>query len=76
MAKTPPFFRHTQHITGLLAPPPITERYPYHDNDQCPDGQAVKEAGEWQYYEPTTVAETRARCPRCVELDPTRRRTA
>ncbi|MFD2719978.1 hypothetical protein ACFST9_14715 [Hymenobacter monticola] len=70
----PPFFSCLQPETGVQ--PPLAGRYPYHDNDQCPDGQAVKQAGQWQYYEPTTVAETRARCPRCVELDPTHRRTA
>ena len=26
-------------LTGLMAPAPKPERYPYHDNDQCPEGQ-------------------------------------
>lgn len=69
MTRTPPFFRHTQHVSGLRSPAPMPMRYPYHDNDQCPSGQAVKRTGEWQYYEPTSVAETRVRCPTCVALD-------
>lgn len=72
MAKTPPFFRHIQHVTGLRSPAPV--RSPYHDNDQCPVGRAVKQNSDWQYYEPTTVAETRARCPHCIELDATQQR--
>ncbi|WP_210518841.1 hypothetical protein [Hymenobacter terricola] len=68
MARTLPFFRHTAHVTGLMAPAPEPERYPFHDNDVCPIGQEVKASGEWQYYEPAQIAETRARCPICAEL--------
>ncbi|TGD77343.1 MULTISPECIES: hypothetical protein [Hymenobacter] len=69
MAKTPPFFQHNQHATGLRSAAPGPVRYPYHDNDGCPVGQQVKAGGEWQYYEPTRIEETRARCPHCVSLD-------
>lgn len=68
MAKTPPFFRHVPHVTGLLAPEPEPERYPFHDQDDCSIGQAVKASGTWQYYEPTRIAETRPRCSICAEL--------
>ncbi|GAB3825909.1 hypothetical protein [Hymenobacter jeollabukensis] len=68
MAFTPPFFRHTPHMTGAKAPAPEPERYPFHDNDACPVGQEVKRSGEWQYYEPRTVEETRVRCPQCAAL--------
>lgn len=71
MTKTLPFFRHIQHVTGLRAPAPGAVRYPYHDNDECPVGQQVKTDGEWQYYEPTRIDETRARCPQCIALDTT-----
>ncbi|MGI4832051.1 MAG: hypothetical protein ACRYFK_01160 [Janthinobacterium lividum] len=47
-----------------LTPPPA----PFHDNDACAVGQEIKASGEWQLYEPTRVAETRACCPRCTEL--------
>ena len=69
MALTHPFFRHVQHVTGLMAPAPQPVRYPYHDIEECPIGREVKESGEWQYYEPTQVDETRARCRRCAALD-------
>lgn len=69
MAKTPPFFRHSPHVTGLRAPAPELVRYPYHDNDECPIGRQVKLQGDWKYYDPTTVEETRARCPQCIELE-------
>ncbi|MCB2410704.1 hypothetical protein [Hymenobacter lucidus] len=68
MAHTPPFFQHTAHVTGLMAPAPVLERYPFHDNDECPIGQEVKTSGQWQYYEPTLITETRPRCPTCVQL--------
>ena len=68
MAHTPPFFRHTQHVTGIMAPAPEPERYPFHDDDACPTGQQVKSSGEWQYYAPQRKEETRARCARCVAL--------
>lgn len=67
--KTPPFYRHRAHVTGVNALAPIPERYPYHDVMECPFGQAIKQSGEWRYYNPTTVAETRARCPHCIALD-------
>lgn len=68
MAHTPPFFRHTQHVTGLMAPAPAPERYPFHDDDACPIGKQVKRSGEWQYYAPQRREETRARCPSCATL--------
>ena len=68
MASTPPFFRHTPHVTGVLALAPKSERYPFHDNDACSSGQKVKHSGQWQYYAPTTVNETRARCLECAAL--------
>lgn len=68
MAHTEPFFHHVAHVTGLMAPAPEPERYPYHDNDQCPIGQEVKSSGEWQYYQ-AAPDEERARCPICVELN-------
>lgn len=51
-----------------MAPAPEPERYPFHDNDECPEGLDVKAHGEWQYYAPSQVAETRARCPLCTRL--------
>lgn len=67
MAQTTPFFRHVESTTpGVLTPVP--ERYPYHDNDECPIGQEIKASGEWQYYAPQQVAETRVRCQQCVAL--------
>lgn len=66
MARTTPFFRHNAHATGLMAPEP--ERYPYHDDDACPVGQAVKASGEWQYYAPQRIEETRIRCLLCAGL--------
>ena len=75
MAKIPPFFRRAQHLAGLQPPVlPDPVRYPYHDNDECHIGQAVKQEGEWQCYEPQRVEETRVRCPHCAELDPDRSR--
>ncbi len=71
MAETKPFFHHVAHVTGLMAPAPEPERYPYHNNDQCPIGQAVKHSGEWQYYE-ANPGEERARCPVCVDFDQTK----
>ncbi len=68
MAHTKPFFHHVAHVTGLMAPAPEPERYPYHDNDQCPEGQTVKSSGEWQYYQ-AVPGEERVRCPICVEFD-------
>ena len=67
--KTAPFFRHTQHVTGLMAPAPEPERYPFHDNSACPEGQEIKRSGEWQYYEPATIEETRRRCTVCIALN-------
>lgn len=68
MARTPPFFRHTQHVTGIMAPAPEPKRPPYHDDDACPIGLELKSSGEWQYYEPSTVEETRVRCASCAGL--------
>ena len=68
MPKTLPFFRHVQHVTGIMAPAPEPVRYPFHDDDACEIGQQLKSSGEWQYYEPTRREETRPRCPSCVEL--------
>ena len=65
MPQTRPFFCHVQHVTGLMAPAP--ERYPYHDDDQCPTGQQVKESGDWQYYL-ARPGEERAQCAHCLEL--------
>ena len=69
MALTPPFFHHTAHATGIMSPAPEPERYPYHDNDQCPVGLEVKASGEWQYYEPKGEEETRTHCLSCAELN-------
>jgi hypothetical protein len=52
-----------------MAPAPEPERYPFHDNDQCPEGQEIKKSGEWQYYEPHQITETRPRCPICIALN-------
>ncbi len=56
------------HPTGIMAPAPEPERYPFHDDDECPVGQEVKGSGEWQYYEPKRKEETRPRCLTCAEL--------
>ena len=69
MANTPPFFRHIGSTTGV--PSPVPERYPYHDNDECPIGLEIKASGEWQYYAPQQVAETRVRCQQCAALSRT-----
>ena len=68
MALTEPFFRHTQTVTGIMAPAPEPERYPYHDNDQCPIGLKVKASDKWQYYsgEPDSQRDL---CPVCAQLD-------
>lgn len=63
-----PFFRHEPHVTGAFTLPPVPERYPFHDNDDCPVGQEIKRGDDWQYYEPRTVEETRVRCVRCAAL--------
>ena len=68
MAKTPPFFRHVAHVTGLLSPAPALERFPYHDEEACSVGQAIKASGEWQYYDPAQEEETRDRCAECAAL--------
>jgi len=68
MARTHPFFRHVTPATGLAAPVPTPERYPYHDNDQCPEGQQIKKSGEWQYYA-GHLGEERERCAQCAALD-------
>lgn len=69
MAKTPPFFRHVAHATGLMAPSPVTERYPYHDNDACLLGQEIKASGQWQYYAPVQDEEIRECCLACLNLN-------
>ena len=43
---TPAFFRHSQHVTGIMAPEPEPKRYPYHDVDACPVGLELKSSGE------------------------------
>ncbi|MDB5267502.1 MAG: hypothetical protein JWP58_542 [Hymenobacter sp.] len=68
MAQVPPFFRHVAHVTGLMAPAPEPERYPFHDNDACLIGQEVKTSGNWHYYEPRSRDETRPRCATCAAL--------
>ena len=68
MAQVPPFFQHVAHVTGLMAPAPVPERYPFHDNDECPLALKVKSGGQWQYYEPSLITETRPRCPVCAQL--------
>ncbi|MBD2769418.1 hypothetical protein IC235_16130 [Hymenobacter sp. BT664] len=65
----PPFFQHTQHVTGIKSKAPEPERYPFHDNDECPIGQEIKQSGDWKYYEPHSIAETRARCAVCITLN-------
>ncbi|MBW3127156.1 hypothetical protein [Hymenobacter profundi] len=45
MAHTQPFFHHTAHPTGIMAPAPEPERYPFHDNDECPVGQQLNDYG-------------------------------
>ena len=70
MAKTPSFFRHVARVTGLMAPAPVSKRYPYHDTDECVVGQEVKASGQWQYYKPARPEETREYCPACSELTP------
>ena len=74
MPYTKPFFQHEHHATGLRAPAPVPARYAYHDQDECPVGQRIKEEGDWQYYEPQTKEETRPRCPRCISLAATEAR--
>lgn len=69
MARTQPFFYHLPHVTGIMAPAPVPERYPYHDQNDCPPGQKVKTSGNWQYYAPATKTETRVRCAHCAALE-------
>lgn len=68
MARTPPFFRHAAPSSGLRAPAPVAGRYPYHDPDECPEGQEVKRSGDWQYYF-GHPSEERAQCARCGALN-------
>ena len=65
MDNIPPFFRHVASTTGV---PSSVPGYPYHDNDECPIGLETKASGEWQYYAPQQVAETRVRCQKCAAL--------
>ncbi|WP_375418099.1 hypothetical protein [uncultured Hymenobacter sp.] len=67
MAIVKPFYHHTQTVTGIMAAAPEPERYPYHDDDQCPVGQQVKASDEWQYYRDEPGRE-RDYCPMCAEL--------
>ncbi len=67
MARTKPFFRHVQHVTGIMARAPEAERYPYHDRTECLIGQRVKKSGDWQYYL-ARPGEARERCARCAAL--------
>lgn len=66
---TAPFVRQHQPVAGVLSLAAAPERYPFHDNDECPVGQEVKRSEEWQYYEPTTIDETRPRCTICLGLN-------
>ena len=66
--KTAPFFRLFPTDSEVLALASKPVRYPYHDDSDCPVGQEVQRGGQWQYYEPKRIAETRARCPICIEL--------
>lgn len=61
-----PFFRLYSPATDPAAARPV--RYPYHDQEACPVGQEVKRSGQWAYYEPTQIADTRVRCPVCIAL--------
>lgn len=66
--RIPPFFRvdpPSAPANPLTAKP---ERYPYHDESDCPVGQEVQRSGHWQAYEPRLIADTRPRCPLCIEL--------
>jgi len=67
MARTKPFFQHTQHVTGIMARAPEPTRYPYHDHSECPIGGRVKKSGDWQYYL-GRPGEERDQCTRCAEL--------
>lgn len=67
MARTKAFFRHVQHVTGLMARAPEPERYPYHDQTTCPSGRRVKRSGDWQYYL-AHPGEERPRCAHCADL--------
>lgn len=67
MARTKPFFRHIQHVTGIMARAPESQRYPYHDWLECPIGRSVKKSGNWQYYL-GRPGEERAHCPCCAKL--------
>lgn len=66
-----PFFQTSQPSTSLIGPALKPERYPFHDNDECLVGQEVKQRGQWQHYEPRSIAETRPRCPLCIALNRT-----
>lgn len=67
MSLTKSFFRHIQHVTGIMARAPAPERYPYHDHSECPIGRSVKKSGDWQYYL-GRPGETRERCAYCARL--------
>ena len=64
MAFVARFFHLSPPVVGATPP----ARVPFHDNDACAVGQEIKASGEWRLYEPTRIAETRARCPHCTEL--------
>ena len=69
--KTLPFFQPSQPGTSPAGPAPKPKRYPFHDNEECPVGQEVRQRGQWQYYGPRSTAETRPRCLTCIALDRT-----
>lgn len=66
--KTPPFYCTDPPAEAVGNPKAAALRLPFHDNYECPIGQDVKLNHHWQYYEPTQMAETRPRCPICIEL--------
>ncbi len=66
--KTPPFFCTDPPAEAGGSSPLAATRLPFHDNFECPIGQDVKLNRHWQYYEPKQMAETRPRCPLCIEL--------
>ena len=68
MAFVARFFQLSPPVAGATPLPLPSAHAPFHDNDACAVGQEIKASGEWQLYEPTRIAETRARCPRCTEL--------
>lgn len=77
MALIKPFYHHAPAGTGSLSPSAAAARYPYHDNDQCPVGQTLKESDQWQYYpdEPDTPRERCFICDLLAAQKPAAART-